>query len=195
VLRSPARLVALSALVICVGAGAAVWASSRGSAARPSGPIANGHPSGILVTVRGLGKPFTIGAIELQTPTSAPAQVDGVSLVGASAGMRLVRAYVAEAPGDTGRQGAWAATRDWPPPGETLSPFTERLVEPHSAGSSTSALQVVLELVLSKGRAATFQQVAVTYHIAGKRYRLVWPLAVRACAPGVACHAPSPPSA
>lgn len=87
----------------------------------------------------------------------------------------------------------WAATKEWPPPGETISPLSQRLVEPHSVGSSTSSLQVVLEL--AAGREATFQKVAISYHIGGHHYRLVFPLAVRACAPTVSdCSAPQPPS-
>jgi hypothetical protein len=191
-LRSPARLVVVSALVVCVVA-AAMWASSRGSALS-SGPIPVGHPNSISVTVRGAGKPFTIGAIELQTPTAQPAQLEDVTITGASAGMRLVHVYVAEAPGDTGKQGAWAATKAWPPPGETLNPFSRRLVMAHSLGGSTSSLQVVLELELTHGPRASFRRVVITYHVAGKRYLQRWPLALLACVPGVSCRPPTPPS-
>jgi hypothetical protein len=108
--------------------------------------------------------------------------------------MRLVAAFVAGVPADVGRQGAWAATNQWPPPGETIHPLSARPVPARSVGSSASALQVVVELELTQGREATFQGVRIGYHVGSDRYRQVWPLAVRACAPGVPCQAPPPPS-
>jgi len=148
----------------------------------PAGPFAVGNPGGVSVVARALHEPFAVGEIEVQNPANEPAVLDHVYITGAMGGMRLVHVYTALIPQDA-REGAWAVTKIWPPPGEKLRELGAIDAPPHSDGPDGPAVQLMLELVLDRPGRGLLRSVVLDYHIGHHRYRAEFPFSVSACYP------------
>jgi hypothetical protein len=175
------RLVAVAALVVCIVAVAAVYASGRGGG-DVAGPLRlPTHEVADSIITTGLGRSVALGTILTSNPAAQPAVLDKVTLIDPTSDLRFAGAYAALVGRDTPK-GAWGVAH-WPPPGEKLHPLSGVAVPANSLDPNTGNVQIVLRLALDRAGTGTFRSFALDYHIGSHHYHAVVPEGFRICYP------------
>ncbi|HSM38737.1 MAG TPA: hypothetical protein VK838_05335, partial [Candidatus Limnocylindrales bacterium] len=130
------------------------------------------------------GTRFTYGGLQLHNAGDEPAILDGVSLRGATAGLRIQGASVLPIGQTSG--GLWFNHHRYPPPGvspDRLQPLAGFRMA--AAQASSDGMQVLLALTVPSEGMFEFEAIAIDYRVEGRRYEAVFPFAMRVCAPPV----------
>ena len=172
--------------VVVAGGALAVVVLGAILASRPArgGPLQEDVPSNAVTFSVTAGTRFTYGGLQVHNAGDEAAVLDGVSLRGATAGLRIQDASVLPIRQISG--GLWFNHHRYPPPGvspDRLQPLAGLRMP--AAQASGDGMQVLLALTVPSGGVFEFQAIAIDYHVGGRRYEAVFPFAMRVCAPPV----------
>lgn len=160
-----ARASATAVAAVLAAALALASCSSSGSAAR--GPLTEGTDTGtVCVPYSGAERRVTVGVDLVENPSSAPAVIDGVALVGAK-GLRLVEARtIAVPPGPSTLLGT---SGSYPPRSDPR--WSMAAVASGTSVAPGATQNVVLGLEAPDG-AGSAKRVRISYHVGSEHYVL-----------------------